>query len=88
MTLREHCTPEQLAAHSFLDDVRAGVDVHHQTVAHSLRVLGEPVELLKTQQASPVEKMKELHKKLKEQSEFRSARAVALCIKYSKETEK
>lgn len=47
MTLREHCTPEQLAAHSFLDDVAAGLYVHHQTIAHALRVLGEPAKLLK-----------------------------------------
>jgi hypothetical protein len=49
MTLREHCTRQQLAAHAILDDVKAGIYVHHQTIVHALRVLGEPVMLLKTQ---------------------------------------
>jgi chromosome condensin MukBEF MukE localization factor len=47
MTLREHCTPDQLAAHAFLDDVRAGLDVHYQTIVHALRVLGEPANIFK-----------------------------------------
>ena len=88
MTLRKYCTPEQLAAHSFLDDVRAGIDVHGTTVAHSLRLLGEQPELLKKQPASPIKKMQALHKKLRGESKFQGASAVRLCIKYLNEANK
>jgi hypothetical protein len=47
MTLREHCTPEQLAAHSFLDAVAAGLWVHHETISRALLILGEQPKMLK-----------------------------------------
>ena len=40
-TLRNHCTHEQLLAHSILDDVRAGLDYPLRLIRWALRVLGE-----------------------------------------------
>lgn len=40
-TLRNHCTHEQLLAHSILDGVRAGLDHPLRLIRWALRVLGE-----------------------------------------------
>lgn len=43
MTLRDHCTEEQLEAHRVLDGVRAGLSMHTWTVTWALLVLGDLV---------------------------------------------
>lgn len=43
MTLREHCTPEKLAAHGVIDKAVAGVFVPDAMLVRALVTLGEPV---------------------------------------------
>lgn len=43
MTLRNHCTPDQLRAHAILDRVRAGMLVSNTQIRWALLTLGEPV---------------------------------------------
>jgi len=43
MTLRNHCTPEQLRAHAILDRVRAGLLVSNMQIRWALTTLGEPL---------------------------------------------
>lgn len=42
MTLREHCSPEQLLAHAILDMVRDGGTTTQKEIRWALRILGEP----------------------------------------------
>ena len=42
-TLRNHCTREQLMAHSMLDAARAGCDISDEEIAWALTTLGEPL---------------------------------------------
>ncbi len=43
MTLRNHCTPDQLRAHAILDRARAGLLVSNTQIRWALLTLGEPV---------------------------------------------
>lgn len=43
MTLRNHCTPEQLRAHAILDRVRAGLLVSNTQIRWALLKLGETI---------------------------------------------
>lgn len=43
MTLRDHCTPDQLRAHAILDRVRAGTCRSDYLIAWALLTLGETV---------------------------------------------
>ena len=42
-TLRNHCTPERLLAHSILDRVRAGENLPAESVNWALVTLGETI---------------------------------------------
>lgn len=43
MTLRNHCTPEQLRVHAILDSARAGLLVPDAQIRWALTTLGEPL---------------------------------------------
>lgn len=43
MTLRNHCTPDQLRAHAILDRARAGLLVSNTQIRWALLTLGETI---------------------------------------------
>lgn len=43
MTLRDHCTPDQLRAHAILDRARAGLLVSNMQIRWALMKLGETI---------------------------------------------
>lgn len=69
MTLREHCTPEKLAAHASLDRIKQGKKPT-QDVYLSLAITGDAIQRVKDYGAS-----------MKKAGKLQKAQAVAHCIK-------